>query len=215
MFPDSSRARARARASVSSSCATSSAARRCLHVLDCATLEPGRDPHQRPRRDPRRARRVPGSRGPVAAARAPAAHRAQQDRRSRGRELADFVTPELEARGYRVFEISAVSRAGLRELSFALAALVEADRATKELEPRQGAHRHSSPRRQREGIRRQGRGRHVRQRLPRDRCEARALGRADRLHQRRGRGLPRRPPRQARRRRRACSRRARFPARPS
>jgi GTP-binding protein len=47
------------------------------------------------------------------------------------RELADFVKPELEQRGYRVFEISAVSRAGLRELSFALAELVEADRAAR------------------------------------------------------------------------------------
>jgi len=41
------------------------------------------------------------------------------------------VRPELEARGYRVFEVSAVSRAGLRELSFALAELVEADRKVK------------------------------------------------------------------------------------
>ncbi|MDA6738627.1 hypothetical protein OSL26_26570, partial [Escherichia coli] len=48
-----------------------------------------------------------------------------------GRELADFVRPDLEARGYRVFEISAVSRQGLRELSFALAEVVEADRAEK------------------------------------------------------------------------------------
>jgi len=45
------------------------------------------------------------------------------------------VRPDLEARGYRVFEVSAVSRAGLRELSFALAALVDADRAAKALEP--------------------------------------------------------------------------------
>jgi len=51
------------------------------------------------------------------------------------RELADFVTPELLARGYRVFQVSAVSREGLRELSFALAALVEADRAAKALVP--------------------------------------------------------------------------------
>ncbi|MFT4232743.1 MAG: Obg family GTPase CgtA, partial [Leucobacter sp.] len=41
------------------------------------------------------------------------------------RELADFVRPELEAQGYRVFEISTVSHEGLRELSFALAELVE------------------------------------------------------------------------------------------
>jgi GTP-binding protein len=52
-----------------------------------------------------------------------------------GRELADLVKPELEARGYRVFEVSAVSRHGLRELSFALAELVQADRVTKAAEP--------------------------------------------------------------------------------
>jgi GTP-binding protein len=39
------------------------------------------------------------------------------------------VRPELERRGYRVFEISAVSHDGLRPLSFALAELVEHARA--------------------------------------------------------------------------------------
>ncbi|RAA23304.1 GTPase ObgE, partial [Burkholderia multivorans] len=45
-----------------------------------------------------------------------------------GRDLADIVRPDLEAAGYRVFEISAVSHAGLRELSFAMAGLVAAER---------------------------------------------------------------------------------------
>lgn len=45
-----------------------------------------------------------------------------------GRELADIVRPDLEAAGYQVFEISAVSHAGLRELSFAMAGLVAAER---------------------------------------------------------------------------------------
>jgi GTP-binding protein len=56
-----------------------------------------------------------------------------------GRDLAGLVRPELEARGYRVFEVSAVSRDGLRELSFALAAIVEADRlvqSTEKAKPR-------------------------------------------------------------------------------
>jgi GTP-binding protein len=52
-----------------------------------------------------------------------------------GRELADFVRAELEGRGYRVFEVSAMSREGLRELNFALAELVQADRAKRALEP--------------------------------------------------------------------------------
>ncbi|MDN5791899.1 MAG: GTPase ObgE, partial [Brevibacterium aurantiacum] len=45
-----------------------------------------------------------------------------------GHDLADIVRPDLEAAGYRVFEISAVSHTGLRELSFAMAELVTAER---------------------------------------------------------------------------------------
>ena len=45
-----------------------------------------------------------------------------------GSDLADIVRPDLEAAGYRVFEISAVSHAGLKELSFAMAELVAAER---------------------------------------------------------------------------------------
>ncbi len=46
-----------------------------------------------------------------------------------GRDLAAMVKPELEARGYSVFEISTVSHEGLRQLSFALAELVESHQA--------------------------------------------------------------------------------------
>jgi GTP-binding protein len=42
-----------------------------------------------------------------------------------------MVRPDLEARGYRVFEVSAVAHIGLRELSFALADLVGRARAAK------------------------------------------------------------------------------------
>ena len=45
------------------------------------------------------------------------------------RDLAEFVTDELTRRGYQVFDISAVSHEGLRELTFALAGLVEKHRA--------------------------------------------------------------------------------------
>ena len=40
------------------------------------------------------------------------------------RDLAEMVRPELEARGLRVFEISAASHEGLRELTFAMAEVV-------------------------------------------------------------------------------------------
>jgi GTP-binding protein len=45
-----------------------------------------------------------------------------------GRDLAEMVRPDLEARGYRVFEVSAITREGLREFVYALAETVEAHR---------------------------------------------------------------------------------------
>jgi GTP-binding protein len=102
-----------------------------LHVLDCATLEPGRDPISD--LDIILAELAAY---PVPEGQKPLLEREQLIALNKvdvpeGRELADLVKPELEARGYRVFEVSAVSRAGLRELSFALAALVEEDRLVK------------------------------------------------------------------------------------
>jgi GTP-binding protein len=89
-----------------------------VHVLDCATMEPGRDPIDdldvieaelaaygglldRPRLICLNKIDVPD-----------------------GRTLADMVRPILEERGLEVFEISAATREGLRPLSFAMAALV-------------------------------------------------------------------------------------------
>ena len=89
-----------------------------VHVLDCATMEPGRDPIDdldvieeelaaygglldRPRIVALNKIDVPD-----------------------GRTLADMVRPILEERGLQVFEISAAAREGLRPLSFAMAALV-------------------------------------------------------------------------------------------
>ncbi|HOT34736.1 MAG TPA: GTPase ObgE [Rhodoglobus sp.] len=106
-----------------------------LHVLDCATLEPGRDPISD-------LDIILGELGayPVPEGQLPLLERAQLIALNKidvpeARDLADMVRPELEARGYRVFEVSAASHEGLRELSFALAALVQADRAAKALEP--------------------------------------------------------------------------------
>ncbi|QTF71719.1 MULTISPECIES: GTPase ObgE [Arthrobacter] len=42
-----------------------------------------------------------------------------------GKDMAEFVRPDLEARGYRVFEVSATSHEGLRALGFAMAELVQ------------------------------------------------------------------------------------------
>ncbi|MFD4949526.1 GTPase ObgE [Streptomyces sp. NPDC058239] len=51
-----------------------------------------------------------------------------------GQDLADMIRPDLEARGYRVFEVSAVARTGLKELSFALAGVIAEARAAKPVE---------------------------------------------------------------------------------
>ncbi len=94
-----------------------------VHVLDCATLEPGRDPL---------------SDLDVIEAEL-AAYGGLQDRPRlvvlnkvdvpEARELAEMVTPDLEARGLRVVPISAASHEGLRPLRFALAEVVTAARA--------------------------------------------------------------------------------------
>ncbi|MFF4171175.1 GTPase ObgE [Streptomyces sp. NPDC001744] len=51
-----------------------------------------------------------------------------------GQDLADMIRPDLEARGYQVYEVSAVARTGLKELSFALAGIVAEARAAKPVE---------------------------------------------------------------------------------
>ncbi|MGW3010792.1 GTPase ObgE [Streptomyces sp. NPDC001219] len=48
-----------------------------------------------------------------------------------GQDLADMIRPDLEERGYRVFEVSAVAHQGLKELSYALADIVAKARAAK------------------------------------------------------------------------------------
>jgi GTP-binding protein len=94
-----------------------------VHVVDCATLDPGRDPlsdidaieHElaayggladRPRLVALNKVDVPDA-----------------------RDLAEMVRPDLQARGLPVFEVSAATREGLRELTYAMAELVAAHRA--------------------------------------------------------------------------------------
>ncbi|GAA3724437.1 GTPase ObgE [Salinactinospora qingdaonensis] len=101
-----------------------------VHVLDCATYEPGRDPitdldvledelatyaeqteidlSDRPRIAVLNKVDVPEA-----------------------RELADLVAPMLRERGMRVLSVSAASREGLRELAFAMGEQVAAARAAR------------------------------------------------------------------------------------
>jgi GTP-binding protein len=99
-----------------------------VHVLDTATLEPGRNPvddldvieaelsrygglDDRPRLVALNKIDVPD-----------------------GREIADMVAGDLAARGLRVFPVSAASGEGLRELRFAMAEIVQAARAERTVE---------------------------------------------------------------------------------
>ena len=111
------------------SCGTSSAARCSCTCVDCATLEPGRDPISDLDVILGELAAYPVPEGQVPLVERPQLIALNKVDVPEGRELANMVKPELEARGYRVFEVSAVSRDGMRELSFALGELVQADRA--------------------------------------------------------------------------------------
>jgi GTP-binding protein len=101
-----------------------------VHVIDCATLEPGRDPL---------------TDFDVIEAEL-AAYRTDLTERPRlvvlnkvdvpqARELADFILPDLNARGLRTFPVSAATHEGLRPLVFALAGLVEHARQSRPAPP--------------------------------------------------------------------------------
>lgn len=102
------------------------------HVIDCATIEPGRDPLSD----------LDVIRGELEAYPVPDGSVPLNDRPQLvalnkidvpdAAELAAFVTPELEKRGYRVFPISTATHQGLRELSFALGDIVQAARVARE-----------------------------------------------------------------------------------
>ena len=97
-------------------------------MLDCATLEPGRDPISDLDIILAELAAYPVPEGQIPLIERPQLVALNKIDVPEGRELADFVTAELEARGYRVFEISTVSHEGLKPLSFALAQLVEEGR---------------------------------------------------------------------------------------
>ncbi|WDH77665.1 GTPase ObgE [Microbacterium esteraromaticum] len=105
-----------------------------LHVLDCATLEPGRDPLS----DldvilaELGAYHVPEGQTPLLER--PQLVALNKIDVPEARDLAEMVRPDLEARGFRVFEISTVSHEGLRPLSFALGELVDAHRVEQAVE---------------------------------------------------------------------------------
>jgi GTP-binding protein len=93
------------------------------HVVDCATLEPGRDPLSDIDVIETELERYGGL------ADRPRFVVLNKIDVPEARELAEFVRAEIEARGWPVFSVSAVSREGLRELTFEMAKIVTAARA--------------------------------------------------------------------------------------
>ncbi|MDJ1372157.1 GTPase ObgE [Gulosibacter molinativorax] len=105
-----------------------------VHVLDTATLEPGRDPLSDLDIILNELNSYDVPEGQVPLTERPSLVVLNKVDIPDGRELAEFVKPELEARGFRVFEISAVAHEGLRELGFALGQIVEEARAERATE---------------------------------------------------------------------------------
>ncbi len=101
-----------------------------VHVVDCATYEPGRDP----------AADIEALESELAQY-TPSLSVDLSDRPRlvvlnkidvpEARELAEFVTEDLEASGHRVFAISTATHEGLSALRFAMAEVVAADRVNR------------------------------------------------------------------------------------
>jgi len=104
-----------------------------VHVLDCATEEPGRDPVSDLAAIEEELAAYGDATGAELVTR-PRLIALNKIDVPAAREMAELVKPEFEARGCQVFEISAATGEGLRPLGFAMAALVAADRAARPAE---------------------------------------------------------------------------------
>lgn len=101
-----------------------------VHVVDCATLEPGRDPvSDVDALEAELAHYTPGLGGELATR--PRIVALNKIDVPDAAELAEMVRDELTERGWPVLAISTASRAGLRELRFLMADEVARYRATK------------------------------------------------------------------------------------
>lgn len=104
------------------------------HVLDTATLEPGRDPASDLDAIEQELAAYADALGPGGGAGLPLMERPRVIVLNKidvpdGRDLAQMVRGDLEARGWPVYAVSAATHEGLRELGFALAGLVAEVRA--------------------------------------------------------------------------------------
>ncbi len=102
-----------------------------VHVVDCATPEPGRDPvSDIAALEDELARYTPALGDDLASR--PRLVALNKTDVPDAAELAELVAPELAERfGWPVFPISTATRTGLRQLAFAMAECVRADRAAR------------------------------------------------------------------------------------
>jgi GTP-binding protein len=106
-----------------------------VHVLDCATAEPGRDPVSDLDTIEAELAAYAGTLG-TALGGVPLTERPRIVVLNKvdvpeARELADLVRPEIEARGLATYEVSAATTEGIRELKFAMAEIAAAARAAE------------------------------------------------------------------------------------
>jgi len=94
-----------------------------VHVVDLATMEPGRNPLSDLDVIERELQRYGGLED------RPRLVALNKIDVPDGRDMADIVADDIAARGWKVIPVSASSHEGLRELSFAMAAIVAARRA--------------------------------------------------------------------------------------
>jgi GTP-binding protein len=106
-----------------------------VHVLDCATLEPGRDPLSDLDVILAELAAYPVPEGQLPLLERPQIVALNKIDVPEARDLAELVRPDLEARGFRVFDISTVSHEGLRQLTYALGDVVAAHRVAEAAKP--------------------------------------------------------------------------------
>jgi GTP-binding protein len=106
------------------------------HVIDCATLEPGRDPMSDFEVIKAELAKYEVPEGQVPLLERPQVIALNKIDVPEARELAEFVKADFEALGYKVFLISTASREGLTQLSYALASLASVARPSEEMTKR-------------------------------------------------------------------------------
>jgi len=100
-----------------------------VHVIDAATIDPGRDPVTDLDVIERELEQYGGLED------RPRLVALNKVDAPEARELAELVRPELVSRGLSVTLISAATHEGLRDLSYAMAAVVTASRADRSVQP--------------------------------------------------------------------------------